>query len=109
MNVSTFTQLDLSSPTLFVYFSVLALTVYHVLLTSLVAVCWICSGDWRSHQSCNKFQGSKDSSDDRAALERYLHYYHRYTVHENSKKLEGKLREQVLHSLLSEPHRITIA
>jgi ariadne-1 len=69
-----------------------------VCLTLLAAVCWICHGDWKSHQSCNKFQGSKDTSDDRAALERYLHYYHRFTVHENSKNLEGKLRERVRYS-----------
>jgi ariadne-1 len=62
--------------------------------------CWICNGDWKNHQSCNKFQGSKDTSDDRAALERYLHYYHRFTVHENSKNLEGKLRERAVHKMI---------
>eukprot|EP01112_Ceratiomyxa_fruticulosa_P023049 TRINITY_DN8658_c0_g2_i2.p1 TRINITY_DN8658_c0_g2~~TRINITY_DN8658_c0_g2_i2.p1 ORF type:complete len:571 (+),score=108.81 TRINITY_DN8658_c0_g2_i2:228-1940(+) len=59
--------------------------------------CWICLGQWKGHTQCNKYTASNDNkkTESRAALDRYLHYFHRYTVHEESKKFEGKLWESV--------------
>jgi hypothetical protein len=37
----------------------------------------------------------------RMFLERYLHYYHRYINHENSKKLESELRDKSLNQMMS--------
>ena len=37
----------------------------------------------------------------RTFLERYLHYYHRYINHENSKKLESELRDKSLSQMMS--------
>lgn len=58
---------------------------------------WICLGPWKGHSQCNKYTATDDSKKtaSRAALDRYLHYFHRYTVHEESKKFEGKLWESV--------------
>lgn len=62
--------------------------------------CWVCSGPWKDHSgsyyNCNKYDPEKDkeSADgkkkdsSRAALERYLHYYTRFTNHHNSLKFE---------------------
>jgi ariadne-1 len=56
--------------------------------------CWICGGKWAGHSACNKYvEGDVDKkSQDRSALERYLHYFHRYDVHEQSRKFEQALR-----------------
>eukprot|EP00743_Colponemidia_sp_Colp-15_P003738 GILK01004033.1.p1 GENE.GILK01004033.1~~GILK01004033.1.p1 ORF type:complete len:689 (+),score=140.78 GILK01004033.1:43-2067(+) len=63
--------------------------------------CWICNGDWNGHSSCNRFvdtstpigQRSSKDNQDRESLNRYLHYFHRYMVHEKSGKMETALRE----------------
>jgi len=62
--------------------------------------CWVCSGAWKDHSgsfyACNKYDPDKDKDNpdhkkkdsSRAALERYLHYYTRYTNHDQSLRLE---------------------
>ena len=62
--------------------------------------CWVCLGPWKEHSgsyySCNRYdpEKEKESADgkkkdsSRQALERYLHYYTRFTNHNNSLKLE---------------------
>ena len=65
--------------------------------------CWVCSEEWKRHgqgtggyYSCNRFDAEKSkkttSDATKTNLERYLHYYHRYSNHEQSKKIEDKLR-----------------
>eukprot|EP00741_Cyanophora_paradoxa_P011402 tig00020556_g11013.t1 len=65
--------------------------------------CWVCQGEWKQHTdyySCNRYDKSKPDDKatskerSKAALERYLHYYHRYLNHENSLKMEAQLREK---------------
>eukprot|EP00854_Cymbomonas_tetramitiformis_P009463 gene9463-11214_t len=65
--------------------------------------CWVCLGDWSSHNdyySCNKFDPEKlanrkkEGQESRAALERYLHFYHRYQNHANSLKLEAEYQDR---------------
>jgi ariadne-1 len=63
--------------------------------------CWICMGNWSGHAACNKFVEDSNKSMDRAALERYLHYYHRYQTHEQSKKFEQTLREAAVVKMVS--------
>lgn len=67
--------------------------------------CWVCLGLWQSHTdyySCNRFDPDKvKASEDgkaksRAALDRYLHYYHRYMNHERSRKLEEQIRDKAV-------------
>lgn len=63
--------------------------------------CWTCLGPWGPHgsgwYSCNRFDDevAKKARDDqdrsRAVLQRYLHYYNRYSNHHNSLKLENKV------------------
>lgn len=63
--------------------------------------CWICLGPWSAHNSsnysCNRFDdtASKKARDQqersRHALQRYLHYYNRFSNHANSLKLEEKV------------------
>lgn len=50
--------------------------------------CWLCMGNWRGHNSCNRFEDTeegkvKEQSREKAKreLERYMHYYHRYQAH----------------------------
>jgi len=66
--------------------------------------CWVCVGPWKDHSgsfyACNKYDPDKDRDNpdakkkdsSRAALERYLHYYTRFTNHDNSLKLEMDAR-----------------
>lgn len=63
--------------------------------------CWICMGDWKGHSNCNKFVEDSSKSMDRAALERYLHYFHRYDTHEQSKKFEQTLRQSAVVKMVS--------
>ena len=68
--------------------------------------CWICMGDWKSHNSetggyykCNKF-GSADGADNpndmsdagkaKRELDRYLHYYSRYHAHSEAQNFALK-------------------
>ncbi|KAI1731489.1 IBR domain, a half RING-finger domain-containing protein [Ditylenchus destructor] len=67
--------------------------------------CWMCLGPWAPHgsgwYSCNRYDdtAAKHARDEqeksRAALQRYLHYYNRYSNHHNSLKLESKLYAQI--------------
>ncbi|KAH8916591.1 RING finger domain-containing protein [Atractiella rhizophila] len=58
--------------------------------------CWVCMGPWSEHgtswYNCNRFEDKGEAKDaiskSRVALERYLHYYNRYSNHEQSAKLE---------------------
>ena len=66
--------------------------------------CWVCVGPWKDHSgsyyNCNKYDPEKDKDtvdgkkkdSSRAALERYLHYYTRFTNHHNSLKFEIEAR-----------------
>ena len=67
--------------------------------------CWVCSDDWTKHgqqtggyYQCNKYKPSeldqKSKENARAALERYMHYYHRYANHDRSRKFESQLRKK---------------
>jgi ariadne-1 len=69
--------------------------------------CWVCLGPWKDHSgsyySCNRYDPDKDKSNpeankkdsSRAALERYLHYYTRYTNHLNSLKFEMEAKQKM--------------
>lgn len=55
--------------------------------------CWICLGDWAEHNSsyykCNRYvkqdeDAKKKRSEKEDSLNRYLHFYKRFTVHQNS-------------------------
>ena len=64
----------------------------------------MCLGPWKDHAgsyyACNKYDPEKEKKDEnelkkensRAALERYLHYYTRYTNHDQSLKMEAEAR-----------------
>ena len=66
--------------------------------------CWVCMGPWKDHSgsyyACNKYDPEKEKATEagkkkdtsRASLERYLHYYTRYTNHQNSLKLESEAK-----------------
>jgi hypothetical protein len=57
-------------------------------------------GDWIGHGSCNKFTAESGADTARGALERYLHCYHRYSTHEQSKKFETQLREAAVMKMV---------
>lgn len=61
-----------------------------VCLTCRKEFCWICHGDWLTHKNnynCNKFREGEPQQDEnrkrkRELLNRYLHYYKRFQIHE---------------------------
>ncbi|KAJ8518010.1 hypothetical protein ONZ45_g4867 [Pleurotus djamor] len=63
--------------------------------------CWVCMGPWSEHgtqwYSCNRYdekagiEARDAQSRSRASLERYLHYYNRWSNHEQSAKLSVDL------------------
>lgn len=65
--------------------------------------CWICFGDWSSHSnnySCNRFKDNTKEDEirknkSRATLERYLHFYKRYAIHESSMKGDQKTLKKI--------------
>lgn len=61
--------------------------------------CWICMGDWAGHSTCNayKAEGTELAAE---ALERYLHYFHRFMTHEKSSKFEVDLRQSVVEQMI---------
>eukprot|EP01120_Amphizonella_sp_Union-15-10_P002490 TRINITY_DN1273_c0_g1_i4.p1 TRINITY_DN1273_c0_g1~~TRINITY_DN1273_c0_g1_i4.p1 ORF type:complete len:614 (+),score=95.91 TRINITY_DN1273_c0_g1_i4:141-1982(+) len=61
--------------------------------------CWLCFGPWGGHSACNKYN-EKDNNTDRAALTRYLHYWSRYNIHEQSKKFETELRTRAVDAMV---------
>lgn len=87
--------------------------------------CWLCRQNWKGHNdyySCNRFKKAEASAEadgsrrkknkesarerearekeeSRVALEKYLHYYKRYTDHERSRRFETQVREQATHKM----------
>jgi len=71
--------------------------------------CWICNEDWKNHGTetggfykCNKYKPdeidkkNKNLEKDKArqAIEKYIHYYKRYSNHAQSQKFEKILRQK---------------
>src|SRR5690606_32376419 len=61
--------------------------------------CWNCIKNFDEKtvytHSCNKYIEPEDKKTARAALQRYLHYFHRYKNHEDSFKKEGQFRATI--------------
>lgn len=62
--------------------------------------CWVCNGpfDHKTYShACGRFkEDSKTGTDDaRTSLKRYLHYYERFKVHEDSRKKEKSTRKNI--------------
>lgn len=67
--------------------------------------CWICLGDWQIHGTqyykCNQFDPETKETIElnqrqkRQSLQRYLHYYKRFSVHESSMKGDIKTLDMV--------------
>ena len=51
--------------------------------------CWICMGNWKGHNACNKFDDKKEEKDRvdiKHELDRYIFYFDRYMNHKKSLK-----------------------
>jgi ariadne-1 len=62
--------------------------------------CWICLGDWKSHNNnynCNKFDDAKEKSTAKikSELDKYIHYFNRYINHRRSRDICKKNRENI--------------
>jgi ariadne-1 len=61
--------------------------------------CWLCFGDWRGHSACNTFKAAEvkkletDGAKARALLERYVHFFDRFTAHEGAVAFAKKTLE----------------
>ncbi|KAL0487600.1 RBR-type E3 ubiquitin transferase, partial [Acrasis kona] len=62
--------------------------------------CWICGGemDMRISHRCGRH--AQDNSNERAALQRYTHYYSRYQAHFDSRKKEKDQREKISEMMM---------
>lgn len=88
--------------------------------------CWLCRQNWKGHNdyySCNRFQKAaaaagapddgrrkknketarereaREKEESRVALEKYLHYYKRYTDHDRSRRFETQVREEATRKM----------
>lgn len=67
--------------------------------------CWICFGDWKGHSSCNKFavEESKKAENDRKniklELEKYVHYFTRYSNHAKAHILAMKQKNAIEYNI----------
>lgn len=80
--------------------------------------CWICFGDWSSHRQtswhCNRFDPKKvaevklQRNDKQYSLERYLHFYKRFSVHQKSmdgdKKTLAEVHKCMLEYMKAQTH-----
>ncbi|CAI5757245.1 unnamed protein product [Candida verbasci] len=65
--------------------------------------CWICFNKWSEHNnnySCNRFRDDQKEEEirrnkSRQTLERYLHFYKRYSIHETSMKGDKKTLRKI--------------
>lgn len=65
--------------------------------------CWVCLNEWSEHNnnySCNRFRDDKAEDElrknrSRQSLERYLHFYKRFAIHENSMKADLKTVKKI--------------
>jgi len=57
--------------------------------------CWLCFGDWRGHQGCNRPDQNKIGTEGKEEDDVYLHYVGRFMAHKNSLKLEKTLYEEI--------------
>lgn len=72
--------------------------------------CWICLGDWASHNStfwqCNRYvakdveEVKKRKSEKQESLNRYLHFYKRFSVHQRSMNGDHQTLASVHHYML---------
>jgi ariadne-1 len=63
--------------------------------------CWICMGDWKDHQQCNKYQLDKQQSIEKDKekikheLDKYIHYFNRYQNHSKALVLAVRMRNSI--------------
>lgn len=72
--------------------------------------CWICLGEWVNHQStywkCNRYDAKeveevkRKRSDKQQSLNRYLHFYKRFSVHQTSMRGDEKTLANVHRCML---------
>lgn len=67
--------------------------------------CWICFGDWKDHSSCNKFGVEKNKEDEKnkksikLEIERYVHYFTRYSNHSKAHQLAMKQKNSIEYNI----------
>lgn len=74
--------------------------------------CWICKGNWNGHNACNSFKEDADSrkrEQAKESLDRYIHYYSRYEVHEKSKQLDTNLRQSAVEQMVELCSNMTVS
>ena len=73
--------------------------------------CWVCMGPWSDHNSqtggyytCNKFNPVETADDEvskaKRELDRYLHYYQRYALHDKAGKFAAKQRTATVEKMV---------
>lgn len=75
----------------------------------LYEFCWICLGEWKLHGrqffQCNRFDPEavdsvkRSQQSKRLSLQRYLHFYSRFAVHESSMKGDQRVIDKVDHKM----------
>jgi len=65
--------------------------------------CWICKANWGGHGACNAYKEdpeNKKREQAKESLDRYIHYFQRYEVHEKSKQLDTNLRQSAVEQMI---------
>lgn len=57
--------------------------------------CWVCCHVWGGNHACNQYAAQNDQNASKVNVERYKHYFTRYTNHSLSLKLELRLYKTV--------------
>ena len=62
--------------------------------------CWICNGDWNTHQQCNRFETTASEATERE-LQRDLHYFKRYHIHADAQNFAEKQFKELQSKLMN--------
>ncbi|KAF5739415.1 hypothetical protein HS088_TW12G00620 [Tripterygium wilfordii] len=60
--------------------------------------CWVCMKDWHNHGNCNRYEDKKDTQlreEAKKELEKYNHYYERYSANEVSQRKATESMKEV--------------
>jgi len=63
--------------------------------------CWICMGDWRGHETCNRegVEADANRENSRSDLLRYAHYAERFMAHQQAEKFSATAQLQHMEAL----------
>jgi ariadne-1 len=62
--------------------------------------CWLCNRAWSNHSQCNRLVEQENTSEARAKLQKYEHYWNRFNTHKKGAELEKNMLKATEKSAL---------